>query len=146
MDTIKELLNDEIESELEALSGFEKGSDEYKTTVDGVAKLFDRAIELEKIKVDAEAKEVSQRFEREKFDTEMREKKESRKFDEDHKLKQSKDEKTDSLFRNGIAIAGILIPSVITIWGTLKTLKFEEEGTVTTIMGRGFINKLLPKK
>ena len=29
---------------------------------------------------------------------------------------------------------------------TLTSLKFEEEGTVTTIVGRGFVNKLLPKK
>ena len=56
------------------------------------------------------------------------------------------DEKKDRLIRNCISAAGIIIPSLLTIWGTFKTFKFEQEGTVTTIMGRGFINKLLPKK
>ena len=58
----------------------------------------------------------------------------------------AEDEKRDRRIKNGITIAGIVIPSVITIWGTIKSLNFEKEGTVTTIMGRGFINKLLPKK
>ena len=58
----------------------------------------------------------------------------------------AEDEKRDRRIKNGITIAGIVIPSLITIWGTIKSLNFEKEGTVTTIMGRGFINKLLPKK
>ena len=58
----------------------------------------------------------------------------------------AEDEKRDRRIKNGITIAGIVIPSIITIWGTIKSLNFEKEGTVTTIMGRGFINKLLPKK
>ena len=60
---------------------------------------------------------------------------------------QEKDEeKKDRLIKNVLAGLGIAIPSLITIWGTCKSIKFEETGTITTIMGRGFINKLLPKK
>lgn len=62
------------------------------------------------------------------------------------KLANGGDERKDRLIKNCIAIAGIVIPSVLTIWGTLKSFEFERDGTVTTIMGRGFINKLLPKK
>lgn len=114
---VENLLCDEIRRELEKLKEMEVGSEQHKETVDSVTKLTDRAIELEKIEV------------------------ESQKHDDDRK-----DEQIDRLIRNCIAAAGIAIPSIITVWGTLKSLKFEEEGTVTTIVGRGFINKLLPKK
>ena len=62
------------------------------------------------------------------------------------KLKQMEEDKKDRLIKNCMTAAGIVIPSVLTIWGTLKSLEFEKTGTVTTIMGRGFINKLLPRK
>lgn len=58
----------------------------------------------------------------------------------------SVDDKKDRLIKNITNVASIVIPTVVTIWGTLKSFEFEKEGTVTTIMGRGFINKLLPKK
>ena len=45
-----------------------------------------------------------------------------------------------------VNVAGIVLPLLVTIWGTKVTLEFEQEGNVTTIMGKGFFNKLLPKK
>ena len=45
-----------------------------------------------------------------------------------------------------ISIGETVVSTAVIIWGTLKSFKFEETGTITTIMGRGFINKLLPKK
>ena len=125
---IETLLRDEIQNEFEDLKQMELGSETYKTAVDGLTKLVDRAIELEKM------------------ESELQERIDNRETDNDLKLKQMKDEKTNRFVTNAIAIAGIVIPSLLTVWGTMKTLKFEEEGTVTTIMGRGFINKLLPKK
>ena len=126
--SIKTLLVEEIQDELNDLSDLDLGSEEYKITVDGLTKLIDRAIEMEK------------------FETENEDKIKNREKDDDFKLKQMAEERTDRWVRNGIAIAGIIIPSIITVWGTVKSLNFEKEGTVTTIVGRGFINKLLPKK
>ena len=125
---IEELLNDEIQDELENLGKMELGSDTYKVTVEGLTKLVDKSIELEKVRL------------------EMSDKAENRETELDLKHQQIQNEKRDQIVRNGIAIAGLIVPTIITIWGTLKTLKFEETGTVTTIMGRGFIQKLLPKK
>ena len=125
---IKTILLEEIEDELNDLAGLDLGSDEYKAGVDGVAKLMDRAIEMEKM--DREAKDKVDERENENL----------------HRKTQDKLETRDRLIKNCIAVAGIVIPTVVTIWGTNKSLKFEEDGTVTTIMGRGFINKLLPKK
>ena len=125
---VETILHDEILNEFEELKKLEVGSDGYRAAVDGISKLLDRAIEYDKL--DAECNERSL----------------NRGFEEDYKLQLAEDEKRDRRIKNGITIAGIVIPSVITIWGTIKSLNFEKEGTVTTIMGRGFINKLLPKK
>ena len=121
---IKTLLRDEIATELENLKGIPLGTTEYETTVNGLTKLMDRSIEMDKIEV-----EVDKQY-----------------IENDLKIKQMGDENKDRLIRNGIAVAGIVIPSLLTVWGTIKSIKFEQEGTITTIMGRGFINKLLPKK
>lgn len=142
---IKRLLDEEIQSELEKLGGLKMGSEEYKTTVDGITKLLDRVIDVEKLERDATAKNGDREIERSKVNGELSEKAKSREIEE-KKLEQIANEKNDQIFKNAIAIAGIVVPSLITIWGTFKTLKFEETGTVTTIMGRGFVNKLIPKK
>ena len=126
--SIKTLLEVEITDEFDKLANMEPGTDEHKATVDSVVKLMDRAIELEKLADAAEEKEKD------------------RKFDNDLRLKQAKDERLDRIVKNIISAAGIVLPIGLTIWGTKTSLKFEEEGTVTTTIGRGFINKLLPKK
>lgn len=128
---IDEMLYDELKGEFENLDGMELGSEEYKATVEGIAKLADRLIELKK-------------FDAERDD--MRHKKLLEEADRKLERARAEEEKKDQLIKNSIAIAGILIPTAVTIWGTFKTFKFEETGTVTTMMGRGFINKLLPKK
>lgn len=121
-------LYDEINAEFDDLSKMALGTEEYKVTVDGLTKLMDRAIDMKK------------------FDTEYAERIENQKMDNCFKQKQMDEERKDRLIKNGISIAGIVIPSLITIWGTVKSMEFEKEGTITTIIGRGFINKLLPKK
>ena len=125
---IETLLHEEIQDEFKNLKEMELGTEDYKTTVDGLVKLVDRAIEIDKLNIDAQ----------DRID--------SREIEVDLKQQQINDEKQDRKIRNGIAIAGIVIPTIVTIWGTLKSFKFEKDGTVTTIMGRGFIQKLLPNK
>ena len=121
---IKETLYKEIEDKLQALNEIEVGTDEYKSSVDGVTKLLDRAIEIEK------------------HEAEMKE----REAERIAKNIQVAEEQKDRVVKNYIAAGGVVLPLLVTIWGTLKSFKFEQDGTITTIMGRGFINKLLPKK
>ena len=128
MTNIETLLHEEIQDGFDALSKMERGTEIHKTTVDEVAKLFDKAIEIEKIEVEA------------------KDKAKAREIEASLKRAQMEEDRKDRRFKNGIALGGIVLPLAVTIWGTFKTLKFEEEGTVTTIMGRGFINKLIPKK
>ena len=122
------LLTEEIQAEIETLKGMELGSEPYKVAVDGITKLIDRSIDIEKYS--AERKEKAEETELEAY----------------WKERESTEEKKDRRIKDGIAIAGIVLPIIVTIWGTKASFKFEEEGTITTIMGRGFINKLLPKK
>ena len=126
--SIKTMLYDEIETEFDKLATMEPGSEKYKTTVDGLTKLMDRAIEIEKVENDCEDKSAT------------------RESDQQMKLQQLKDEKKDRVVKNAIGVAGIVLPLVVTIWGTKVSLKFEETGTVTTQMGRGFIQRLFHKK
>ena len=125
---IEKRLVDEIESEFEELESMEVGSDKYRNTVDGLTKLVDRAIEIKKI------------------DAEQSEKIRAQNAEEDFKRQQMQEDKKDRWIRNGIAAAGVVLPTLVTVWGALKTFQFEETGTVTTSIGRGFINKLLPRK
>jgi hypothetical protein len=121
---IENLLRGEIESEFEKLNEMEIGTEKYKVTVDGLVKLIEKAIDIEKIETEVESTNADMAF----------------------KTKQMEDENKDRFVKNAIAVAGIIVPVGVTIWGTLASFDFEKEGTVTTIMGRGFINKLLPKK
>ena len=125
---IETLLREEIKSELEELKKMSLGTDEYRTTVDGITKLADRAIEMERL------------------DIESQDKAEVREIEAELKLKEMSEERKDRWIKNSISVMSILVPTVVTIWGTVKSIEFEREGTITTIMGRGFINKLLPKK
>lgn len=118
--SIRSVLNEEIVSEVKELSGLIPGTEEHKIATDSITKLYDRAIELEKLE---------QAREKEENDISIRE-------------QQQADNKYDANVRNAIAIAGIAVPALLTVWGTFKTFKFEETGTVTTMFGRNFINKL----
>lgn len=118
--SVKTLLCEEVESELRILKDVPAGSDQHKQTTDMTVKLMDRLIEFE-------------RLEREGDEFKL-------------KLLQLEEDKKDRLIKNCISVAGIIIPVGVTIWGVLKSFEFEKEGTITTMMGRGFINKLLPKK
>lgn len=125
---VETLLYVEIEALFEKLGTLTPGSDEHKAVTEELAKLMDRAIEIERVNNDC------------------RDKAEIRENEKALKEKQFEDEKRDRLVKNILTAAGIVLPLAVTIWGTMVSLKFEEEGTFTTIMGRGFIQKLLPKK
>ena len=125
---IEKVLRDEIQNELEELGKCQLGTEEYKTRVDGATKLIDKAIEMERLNIEKDAKEKD------------------RELEKSLKTQQMEEERKDRKLRNGVAIAGIVIPAGITIWGTLKTFAFEKDESVTTLIGRGFINKLIPKK
>lgn len=128
MNYVETLLEEEITREFKVLSDLETGTVEYKTTVDGLDKLMGRAIEI-----DAEK-------------AARKEKRESTNSENYYRTQQLEADDKDRLVKNVLSAVSIIGGFALTVWGTKTSIKFEETGTITTIMGRGFINKLLPKK
>ncbi len=126
--SIEALLHTEIESEFDKLSTMEPGSEKYRTTVDGLAKLMDKAIEIEKVDIDCKDKAAA------------------RESEQTLKVQQMREERRDRIVKNIIGAAGVVLPLVVTIWGTKVSLKFEETGTITTQSGRNFVQRLFHKK
>ena len=136
---IETLLYEEIDAEFDKLSKLEPGTEQHKAAADTLAKLMDRAIEMDRVESENEdkrdAREAELALKQQQFEREL-----------GLKEQQLVDEKKDRWWKNIIGAAGVVLPLIVTIWGTKTSLKFEEEGTVTTPIGRGFIQKLLPKK
>ena len=123
--TLTDGLAEEIVDELDDLKGLEMGTKEYEIAVNGITKLMDRAIEIDKMELDREHKEKS------------------RELENKLKLKELEIDQRDKTIRNcltGFSVGGGIL---LTVWGTFKTLKFEETGTVTTSAGRKFVDNLL---
>jgi hypothetical protein len=126
--SIETKLHTEIDEEFDKLATMEPGSEKYRTTVEGLTKLMDRAIEIEKIDMDCKDKAATRESELALKEQQMR------------------DERKDRIVKNIIGAAGVILPLAVTIWGTAVSLKFEETGTVTTQAGRNFVQRLFHKK
>lgn len=145
----RDLLRDEIDRRIEELEDMEVGTDEYKVAVDSLTKLIDRLNELDKADSQwgALAKEDERQQEELKLKREQLElEKKVHEDDEAFKAKQAADERRKMIVNIVMTSLGIIIPTGVTIWGTYKTFKFEETGTITTMPGRLFITKLFSKK
>lgn len=128
MSDVRTLLNGEIQNELEILGEMRVGSDEYKVAVDGVTKLVDKLNDMDRI------------------EHEYQDKFESREVEKELKLKQMRSDNVDKVVKNVLTVGTFVGTAALTVWGTQASFEFEKEGTITTIMGRNFINKLMPKK
>lgn len=128
---VRELLTTEIEGQIELMRELEFGTEKYQIAAEGLAKLLDKLNEMDRIDIDYQDKSENRELGKQELAL---------------KTKQIEDERKDRNIKNGLTAASVIGGFVLTIWGTLKTLKFEETGTVTTNAGRAFINKLFPKK
>lgn len=117
-------LNEEIESQLEALSLKEVGSEESKSTIDGLTKLMDRSIKLKEL-------EIERTIQREKVDTEYALKKEE--FENDKRSKK---------IENAIKIGTFAVTCVITIGGVIYTTNFEREDNYSSTAGKNFVKRI----
>lgn len=123
--TNKTLLTNEIASQMEELKHLEVGSAQYETAVNGISKLFDKALEIDKL-------EAETRYKYDVLDEET-----------DMKRKQLEADKHDRKIKNLLTGLGIGIPAGISVWGTLKSIEFETFGSITTLAGKTHLNKVL---
>lgn len=133
--SIKSLLEDEIKDQIEGISKMEMGSDEYKSSTDGVTKLVDKYVELKKFDAEVEKEQQELRF-----------KEESRDLENQLKQEQLKADKRDRVIKNTLTATSIVSGIGVTVWGALKSWEFEKEGTVSSTVGRMFMQLLKFKK
>lgn len=117
MDRNKELLEAEIGSEFEALATMTPGSEEHKSAVEDLERLYKLKNEAEKAELELVAKRDSDKA-RQKFD-----------------------------WLNLAVTAGLAIGNIVAFnaWYN-RGLKFEETGVVSSPQVRNLMNKLIPKK
>jgi hypothetical protein len=113
---MKTLLHEEIANEFDKLSTLEPESKEHAVVVESIVKLMDRAIELDKLEESAT-----------------------------HNEKKMHEEKVARLIKNLIDIGGVVLPLAVTVWGACVSFEFEKSDSVTTAIGRKFMDKLIKK-
>ena len=124
-DKTLEMLDEEIQAGLEAMSGIEGVNiQEYGDAVNNVTKLMDRQIEMKKLVIEETKLEHEKEVESKKM----------------------KSENIDRWVKNGLGAIGTIGGIVLTVWGTKKTFQFEETGSITSSAGRKFIDRLFKKQ
>lgn len=113
---MKTLLDVEIEGLFTKLAQEGLDAKEYAAIEDNLTKLMDRRIEIEKIEESAAQSE-----------------------------KQMKEDRKTRLAKNLIDVGAIVLPLIVTVWGAKASFRFEEEGTITTAIGRKFMDKLIKR-
>ena len=128
---IRNNLTEEFESELKELKKLKVGSDDYKIAVDGISKLADRIIEIDKF--EAEKEETVKDQNNKDRETEL-------------KFSQLEADKKDRLIRNCIEGGKIVAGFGLAVWAFIASMNFEKEGTLTTEDGRSALRSLLKFK
>lgn len=125
---IKNILWDEIEKEVKELSKMQVGTDQYKVTVDGIARLSDKIIELDKLESENAMKD---------FENFVRTEEQELKRD------QLKSEKRDRAVKNVITVGTAVLSVAVYALAFIASTNFERDGSFTTEGGKNSIRQLL---
>jgi len=125
---IRDLLGEEIKTEIRNLSTLEAGSKEKSTAIEDLAKLYRLRIEETRNEWD------------------FNEKYESRDSDIQFKKDQLEEQVKDRYFKLGLEAAGIILPMIFYAAWMKRGFRFEETGTYTSTTFRGLFNRFKPTK
>jgi hypothetical protein len=128
---IRDLLGEEIKTEIRKLSSLETGSKEKSTAINDLATLY--RLKIEELEFDE--KRERRFMEINQSDSDIRVKR--------HQLEA--DEK-DRYFRLGVELAGIILPLLFYAAWMRRGFKFEETGTYTSTTFRGLFNRFKPTR
>lgn len=129
MKEIKNLLEEEIESQIQNLSNLPDGSKEKSDAIDDLSALYKLRLDEMKITLDHE------------------EKSNNRKTEERLKEEQLVEQINDRYFKLAITAAEIILPMLFYATWMRKGFKFEETGTFTSTTFRNLFNRFkLTKK
>lgn len=152
-ENIKELLNEEIAAEIQAISSLDSGSEKKSKAIEDLAKLYRLRIEESKNELDAEDKRSRRTLESEASireheikQSQLDEQIKADVQDEQFKSCQLNEQMKDRYFKVGIAAAELLIPLMFYGMWMRKGFKFEETGTYTSTTFRGLFNRFRPTK
>lgn len=118
---VNRLINEEIVAKVSDLQDLKVGTPEYRTGVDSVSKLVSSLSELAKTEADIAAQEEETRLKQQQYKADL----------------------FDKIAKNviqGVAVGGGI---VVTVWGTVKSLKFEETGVCTSTASKKFFGTVL---
>lgn len=125
---INNILRDEFEKEVKELSRMQIGTEQYKVAIDGITKLTDRIIEIDKLDSEKNAKELESIAQME---------------EQELKREQLKSEKRDRIVKNVITVGGAVLSVAVYALAFIASTNFEREGTFTTEGGKNSIRQLL---
>lgn len=130
--SIKELLEEELVADIEALENLLPNTDEYKKTVENIEKLH----KLLMAEYEHELKEESQRRELLRAEDELELKHET----ENDRQAQCKKERHIQYIRIGVEAGGIILPLVCYGVWLKRGFAFEKDGIVTSSFFKNILN------
>lgn len=119
--SVKQTLREEFDSQMALLHKMDVGTEAYKLTVDGVTKLADRIIAIEKNERDAEMREWQLGNETESINAQI---------------------KTDRK-RNWVEVAKIAVPTIGAFTMGIISMKWEKLDTITSTAGKNALREIL---
>lgn len=124
--SIRNELSTEFSSQLKEVNKMEVGTEEYKIAMDGITKMVDRIIELDKI-------EAENNFKYESFDKEN-----------EFKRIQMRRDFRDKMIKNVIDGTKVIGGFGLTAWAFVASINFEKEGHLfSTEGGRAVLKSVL---
>lgn len=143
---IKDLLGEEIKTEIQGLSALAPGSKEKSTAIDDLTKLYRLKIEETKTELDFDEKRERRVMENEQYAQDVAIKKLQHSEENLNRVDDLEERTKDRYFRLGIAAAEIILPLVFYATWMKKGFKFEETGTYTSQTFKGLFNRFKPTK
>ena len=150
---LKELLSEEIKTQIQDLSELDPGSAEKSKAVDNLATLYKLKIEETRMELDFDEKQARRKMDKENRlkddalkEQRLQDENSVRERDELIRKEQLAEQVKDRYIRLGIAAAEIILPLMFYSKWMKKGFKFEETGTFTSTTFRGLFNRFKPTK
>lgn len=150
---LKDLLSEEIKTQIQDLSKLDPGSAEKSKAVDDLATLYKLKIDETKMELDFDEKQARRKMDMENRlkddaikEQQLKDENSVRERDELIRKDQLVEQVKDRYIRLGIAAAEIILPLIFYSKWMKKGFKFEETGTFTSTTFRGLFNRFKPTK
>lgn len=152
-DELKDLLSEEIKTQIQDLSKLDPGSEEKSKAINNLSTLYKLKIDETKMELDFDEKQARRKMDNENRlkddaikEQQLKDENSVRERDELIRKEQSAEQVKDRYIKLGIAAAEIILPLIFYSKWMKKGFKFEETGTFTSTTFRGLFNRFKPTK